>query len=283
MKLARMPDGRPEIFYSLQGEGRSSGRPSVFVRASLCNLSCRWCDTDYTWNWESTEHRHDRDQEPGYAKYRMEEQIVDLPVPEVGRLVADFACRQVILTGGEPLIQQTEWIGLMDCLRAIDPRYSFEVETNATLPPDPGFLDRIDRINASPKLANWACRQRGGSGRTRFARWPVSRKLISNSSSAAKATSPKPWPWPGNSAIPRDRVFFMPKSTTAAELDGHGQWPARRCLDLGVATPTGFISGSSERNGASDRDLRIEAVSRPRGPSSDTGANSRRSPIFFRN
>ena len=42
MKLARMPDGGPEIFHTLQGEGRGTGRPSVFLRASLCNLHSRW-------------------------------------------------------------------------------------------------------------------------------------------------------------------------------------------------------------------------------------------------
>ena len=37
-----------EIFYSLQGEGYNTGRPAVFIRFSVCNLHCSFCDTDFT-------------------------------------------------------------------------------------------------------------------------------------------------------------------------------------------------------------------------------------------
>ena len=172
--------------------------------------------------------------EPGYAKYRMEEQIVDLPVPEVGRLVADFACRQVILTGGEPLIQQTEWIGLMDCLRAIDPRYSFEVETNATLLPDAGFLDRIDRINASPKLANSGvpeARRLRPEALRALARVPKAdfKFVIGSESDLAEALA-----LAGEYAIPRDRGVLHAEIHHRRGIGRPRPWLARRCLDLGV-------------------------------------------------
>ena len=68
MKLAKFGKG-PEVFASIQGEGRNQGLFSVFVRTSLCNLHCVWCDTDYTWNWIGTRFAHVRDSEPGYSKF----------------------------------------------------------------------------------------------------------------------------------------------------------------------------------------------------------------------
>ena len=72
-----------EIFYSIQGEGKRSGVPSVFVRASGCNLRCTWCDTPYaSWNPEGK----------------------DWPVDRILSEVKNFGAKDVVLTGGEPVI-----------------------------------------------------------------------------------------------------------------------------------------------------------------------------------
>jgi organic radical activating enzyme len=103
-----------EIFYSLQGEGAYSGTPAVFIRLAGCNLSCDFCDTDYS-----------------LKKFASVEQIIE----DVRALGGD--CPMVILTGGEPLAQN-ETLALISAL-AQDGR-RVHIESNGTiateLPPE---------------------------------------------------------------------------------------------------------------------------------------------------
>src|SRR4051812_22168162 len=72
-----------EIFYSIQGEGKLVGVPSVFVWVSGCNLRCVWCDTPYaSWNPEGEE----------------------ISVEGILERVLGFGARHVVLTGGEPMM-----------------------------------------------------------------------------------------------------------------------------------------------------------------------------------
>ncbi|MGE3268869.1 MAG: 7-carboxy-7-deazaguanine synthase QueE [Chloroflexota bacterium] len=137
LKLSRMPSGEPEIFASIQGEGASAGTPSVFVRLSLCNLRCTWCDTAYTWDWE---------------RYDPKVEIVSLATEEIVARVEQMEARNVVITGGEPLLQQGELMPLVETLKARG--YRLEIETNGTTAPQPELASCIDQWNVSPKLAN---------------------------------------------------------------------------------------------------------------------------------
>ena len=105
----------------MQGEGRNTGRPCVFVRFAGCNLACPWCDTD--------------------VKRRFSESIGEL-VAEVAR----FRPKSVVLTGGEP----TTVDGMPELVAALKERgYWIAVETNGT--GDADWLRFVDYVACSPK------------------------------------------------------------------------------------------------------------------------------------
>lgn len=108
-----------EIFLSLQGEARSIGWPTVFVRLTGCPLRCQYCDTAYAFHggqwWD-----------------------IDAILAEVAR----HGARHVCVTGGEPLAQKRV-IGLLEKL--CDAGYEVSLETSGAL--DIGEVDtRVSRI-----------------------------------------------------------------------------------------------------------------------------------------
>lgn len=147
LRLAKLKD-KPEIFHTVQGEGINIGVPSIFIRTSICNLHCVWCDTAYTWNWIGTKFKNEHRDAP---KYDIKEMIIEMSPEEVSQYIRQWPCKHLVFTGGEPMIQQKAWIELMTILRQEEGWY-FEVETNATLPIQPEFDELINQFNCSPKL-----------------------------------------------------------------------------------------------------------------------------------
>lgn len=138
-----------EIFGpTIQGEGKSVGKEVSFIRTSLCNLYCRWCDTPYTWNWEGTDFIHD---DP--KKFSKEKEIHEMEIDEIIVRVAQIGCRNIVISGGEPLIQHKQLTTLIEKMKSLD-EYWIEVETNGTIYPNNRFLEMIDQINCSPKISN---------------------------------------------------------------------------------------------------------------------------------
>jgi organic radical activating enzyme len=125
-----------EIFESLQGEGASVGAPCIFVRLAQCNLHCSWCDTKYTWDFEH---------------YRYEDEVREQSVAETAQRVNASRSRRLVLTGGEPLLQQR---ALREFFARLAPEITVEVETNGTIAPEPEALSRVNQWNVSAKLSN---------------------------------------------------------------------------------------------------------------------------------
>lgn len=227
MKLARL-DAGPEIFLSLQGEGKNLGAPSVFVRTSRCNLYCFWCDTPYTWNWQGSGFAHAE----GRA-FERERETIELGVSEVAAAVRGFDCRRVVLTGGEPMLQAAECAALGRALRAADPRYQIEIETNGTLAP-PAELDAVvDQYTVSPKL------EHSRVDRALRLRADVLQAFARNAKSVFKfvvgdaADTQAVRELSEAHAIDSERIYLMPIGTTPAELGARRPAIAQACLQHG--------------------------------------------------
>lgn len=102
-----MPLKVNEIFYSIQGESSYAGWPCVFIRLTGCNLRCSYCDTTYAY-----------------------EEGEELPIEKIIEKAAQYQCRLVEITGGEPLLQE-ETPALIS--RLLERGYTVLLETNGTL------------------------------------------------------------------------------------------------------------------------------------------------------
>lgn len=232
LQLARL-NGRPEIFFSIQGEGKSIGLPSVFVRSSRCNLHCIWCDTDYTWNWTGTRFAHQNDARPGYRKFDKKKWIANCPLTEVAAAIRHFPCKNVILTGGEPMLQQPAFLALMQHLRAEDASYRFEIETNGTLLPTTGFDAAINQYNVSPKLEN-------SNNPRKLREKPAAYLFFAQSSKAnfkfvvaEKTDLEEVLLLLDRYAIAPEKVWLMPEGTTRLLLTKRRRWLVEVCKQYG--------------------------------------------------
>lgn len=132
----------------LESEGGTVGCPAVFFRLHFCNLHCGFpngwqCDTGYTWNTQREEFwKEPKDWTINQVKDEIEKSWNE----KFGS--KDSSTKRLVITGGEPLLQQELIIKLLEQI----PDWKVEIETNGTIKPDIK-LD-ICQINCSPKLEN---------------------------------------------------------------------------------------------------------------------------------
>jgi 7-carboxy-7-deazaguanine synthase len=202
-----------ELFASLQGEGPNAGTPAYFVRLARCNLRCRWCDTGYAWD---------------FGRHRFEEAVKVMDVGAVAQAVRRGHQRCVVITGGEPLLQQESLPALLGELDR-----EIEVETNGTVQPRPELLARVDRWIVSPKLTS--------SGAPEGARFrPEALQALRQSGRAwlklvvlDEVEADEAERLVDAAGWPRDRVCLMPRALTRAELRERSTLVAQACLARG--------------------------------------------------
>jgi 7-carboxy-7-deazaguanine synthase len=223
-----------EIFYSIQGEGRLVGIPSVFIRTSGCNLRCVWCDTPYTsWRPEGE----------------------DWSLNKILAKVATFPARHVVITGGEPLLA-TKIVELSAAIKQLGAHLT--IESAATV-----FQPVVcDLLSLSPKLSHSTPWKRASG---QFARMHERNRLhldviqkfidgydyqikfvVSRSEDFAeineilrKLSNPDP-----------QRVLIMAQGKTGAELKERAKWIVESCKRHGYGfTPRLHIELFGNRRG----------------------------------
>ncbi len=189
-----------EIFHSLQGESRPTGRPSAFIRLTGCPLRCVYCDTAYAFH--------------GGTK---------MSIAEILDGIAGFETRHVCVTGGEPLAQP-------GCLRLLtdlcDLDYDVTLETSGAL--DIGRVDPRVTIVMDVKTP--------GSGEVRKNLWDNLERLRPNAQVKFVIADREDYEWSRRIVAERElssrcAVLFSPTwgGDTAREL---AEWILADRLDV---------------------------------------------------
>ncbi|MCY2983604.1 MAG: radical SAM protein [Planctomycetota bacterium] len=204
-----------EIFHSVQGEGRLTGTPSVFIRTSGCNLRCWFCDTRYA-SWE-----------PEGDSWEIDTILAS---------VTKWPTSHVVITGGEPMI--FEELGKL-CHELRRQKRHITIETAGTIHRD---LE-CDLWSISPKLSNstpigyaseeWVKqhdqrRNRPEVVRSLMALGDYQLKFVVGSIlDAAEVLEylKELGDWD------RERVMLMPRGTTAEDLRLQSTWLTSWCRD----------------------------------------------------
>lgn len=187
-----------EIFFSIQGEGPNIGKPSIFLRLGGCNLACSWCDSKFTWD-------------PKVADNKV------ITISEVIKKIKSFPCKHLVITGGEPMMQQDKIETILKKL----PKYTAEIETNGSIP---SKISRfIEQINCSPKLRN------SGNKPYPLKIKPNNKKAIYKFVVQKKEDLKEIKSYLKKNKIPKEKVYLMPEGMKRAEVLRRSKWLIQSC------------------------------------------------------
>ncbi len=207
-----------EIYRSVQGEGLMTGVPSVFVRASGCNLRCWFCDTPFA-SWRPEGH--------------------DMSTDEIIAQSEEWDCRHVVITGGEPMLF-SELIPLCERLHANGRHITIETAGTLHLPV------ACDLMSISPKFASSAPpagahphwhrrhlreRHRPDVIRRLVTEFQYQVKFVVDTTADLDDVSAYLEEFP---EISRERVLLMPQGTDADQLAARTLWLRPYCEAQGL-------------------------------------------------
>jgi len=220
-----------EQFYSLQGEGPTVGRPAIFLRLAGCNLECNGfsyqnpidgshlgCDSKLVWQKGTP--------------YTLETLLLDWQHNGFATHLKSGA--HLIITGGEPLLQQTKIAALLTELDTLWPDIYIEIETNGTLLPNPYLSKRINQFNVSPKLTS-SLEPKAKAYQCNVLQHLVAlpqtifKFVIQSQTDVEEVISAYQQAF----QITNTRIWLMPEGGTRAQINPKMAWLAERCKDYG--------------------------------------------------
>lgn len=227
-----------EYFYSIQGEGKTSGHNAIFLRFTACNLICGGRGTlkdgklhnGALWRCDSI------DVWKSGTRYEISE-LIELLEKEVRLTERMLEGCHLILTGGEPMLQQDALANFLGELYRRTPSLVFnshiEVETNGTILPSPQFSALVDTWNVSVKLAN--------SGETEerrikpevinyfnLVKGSIYKFVVSDYLNVLEIIK-----LIGDNDIPRKKVWLMPSCESKSDLLIMQESVVKYCLEFG--------------------------------------------------
>jgi organic radical activating enzyme len=203
-----------EAFYSIQGEGASTGVPAVFLRLGGCNLLCKseqWtCDTIDVWS---------------KSKSTLFEEVLKDEWVEQLRAGA-----HLVVTGGEPLAHKNLshflfWFNLRNHFLPFT-----EVETNGTIAPPPYLRALVHQWNCSPKLSTSGAGDKRLNVEALKSLIPLNTyfKFVISCKQDAKEV------FTDYSFLPKSRLIFMPAGDTRDLLNKTRPLVAELCKENNI-------------------------------------------------
>jgi 7-carboxy-7-deazaguanine synthase len=121
----------------VHGQGSGSGRRCSLVQLGGCNLTCSWCDSAFTWD---------------DTRFDLSRELAQWTVEEIAEQAVRCDPAVVVISGGEPLLQQEN--PAFPALLALLSDREIGLETNGTIAPTNETLRGVSWITVSPKLAH---------------------------------------------------------------------------------------------------------------------------------
>ena len=191
-----------EIFHSIQGEGKNAGKPAVFLRLGGCNLACKWCDTRYTWHPKHSDNQ-------------------TWTIEKIIQKIKKFHVKHLVITGGEPLLQQDGLKELLEKLKG----YTVELETNGSESCKISGL--IEQINCSPKLKN------SGNPAYPLRLKPTNKKVLYKFVIQKGEDLKEVNAFIRKYKIPKEKVYLMPEGTSRSTILKGSDWLIDICKKEG--------------------------------------------------